>query len=84
MKTQNCDQCKHATMRAQPKPTLICAMLHSPVFMRPCTSCGKHGAGSASAKIFWRRTHEPTMVHPIGLVALRKVWTPIATQRLDL
>lgn len=27
-----CDQCKHATMRALPKPALICAMLHKPRF----------------------------------------------------
>jgi len=35
MKTQHCDQCKHATMRALPKPTLICAMLHKPRFYAP-------------------------------------------------
>lgn len=35
MKTQHCDQCKHATMRAQPKPVLICAMLHKPRFYAP-------------------------------------------------
>lgn len=32
MKTQHCDECKHATMRALPKPVLICAMLHKPRF----------------------------------------------------
>ena len=35
MKTQHCDQCKHATMRTLPKPTLICAMLHKPRFYAP-------------------------------------------------
>ena len=35
MKTQHCDQCKHATMRAFPKPALVCAMLHKPRFYAP-------------------------------------------------
>lgn len=35
MKTQNCDECKHATMRTLPKPVLICAMLHKPRFYAP-------------------------------------------------
>jgi hypothetical protein len=35
MKTKHCDQCKHATMRALPNPTLICAMLHKPRFYAP-------------------------------------------------
>ena len=35
MKTQHCDQCKHATMREQPKPVLVCAMLHKPRFYAP-------------------------------------------------
>lgn len=35
MKTQHCDECKHATMRALPKPVLICAMLHKPRFYAP-------------------------------------------------
>ena len=32
MKTQYCDECKHATMRNLPKPVLICAMLHNAVY----------------------------------------------------
>ena len=35
MKTQQCDECKHGTMRALPKPTLVCAMLHKPRFYAP-------------------------------------------------
>lgn len=35
MKTQNCDECKHATMRALPNPVLVCAMLHRPRFYAP-------------------------------------------------
>ena len=35
--TQRCDECKHATMRAQPKQygLLVCAMLHKPRFYAP-------------------------------------------------
>ena len=35
MKTQHCDECKHATMRSLPKPVLICAILHKPRFYAP-------------------------------------------------